>query len=145
MSHAHHLVREAVRGAGPLPAAAMSEPVRPFDMALAAEFRRRLLEARKTLLRTVAGTDEELADLEVPAAGDTTDRAGAASATLLTSRLAGQDKRELDEIAEALRRLASGIFGACVSCHEPIGLPRLRAVPATRFCVRCQAAREVTP
>ena len=123
----------------------MSEPVSPFDMALAAEFRRRLFEAREALLRTVAGTNEEIADLEVPASGDTTDRAGAASATLLAARLAGQDRRELDEIAEALRRLASGIFGACVSCHEPIALARLRAVPATRFCVQCQAARELTP
>jgi DnaK suppressor protein len=123
----------------------MTELARPFDMALAPEFRRRLFEARKTLLRTVAGTDEEIADLEAAVPWDTTDRAGAASATLLAARLAGQDKRELDEIAEALRRLASGIFGACVSCHEPIGLPRLRAVPATRFCVRCQAARELTP
>ena len=123
----------------------MTDPARPFDMTLAPEFRRRLLEARKTLLRTVTGTDEEIADLEAAAPGDTTDRAGAASATLLASRLAGQDKRELDEIAEALRRLASGIFGACVTCHEPIGLPRLRAVPATRFCVRCQAAQELTP
>jgi DnaK suppressor protein len=114
-------------------------------MALAAEFRRRLLEARKTLLRTVAGTDQEIADLEAPAPGDTTDRAGAASATLLASRLAGQDKRELDEIAEALRRLVSGTFGVCVSCDEAIGLPRLRAVPATRFCVGCQAAQELTP
>ena len=83
----------------------MTEPARPFDMALAPEFRRRLLEARKTLLRTVAGTDEEIADLEAAAPGDTTDRAGAASATLLASRLAGQDKRELDEIADRLEKM----------------------------------------
>ena len=123
----------------------MTESARPFDGSIAAEFRRRLLEARKTLLRTVAGTDEEIADLEVSAPGDATDRAGAVSTTLLASRLAGQDKRELDEIAEALHRLASGTFGICESCREPIGLRRLRAVPAARFCVQCQAAQEVNP
>lgn len=77
--------------------------------------------------------------------GDTTDRATTASIARIAARLAGQDKRELDEIAEALRRLASGDFGTCESCQQPIGLPRLRAVPATRFCVRCQTAQEVIP
>ncbi len=116
-----------------------------FDGTLAVEFRRRLLEVQKTLLRTVARTDEEIAELEAPPPGDAFDRAGATSATLLASRLAGQDKRELDEIAEALRRLTSGAFGTCETCRQPIGLPRLRAVPATRFCVRCQTAKEVIP
>src|SRR5215470_5178705 len=123
----------------------MTEPARRFDGALAPEFRKRLLEARHTLLRTVAATDEEMAHLEASAPGDSTDWAAAASLVRLASRVGGQDKRELDEIAEALRRLASGAFGTCESCHEPIALSRLRAVPAARFCVRCQAAQEVSP
>ena len=123
----------------------MTELARRFDGTLAAEFRRRLLEARNILLRTVAATDEELAHLEAPTPGDPAERATAASLALLASRVGGQDKRELDEIAEALRRLAVGAFGICESCHEPIALSRLRAVPAARFCVRCQAAQEVSP
>lgn len=116
-----------------------------MDTRLTDEFRRRLLEARGALLRTVAGTDEEMAGLEAPGPGDATDRAAAASIASLVSRLAGQDKRELDEVAEALRRLASGAYGICESCREPIALPRLRAVPAARFCLVCQKVEEAIP
>ena len=118
---------------------------RHLDAKLTDEFRRRLLDAREALLRTVAGSDEEMADLEAPGPGDTTDRAAAASVASLVSRLGGQDKRELDEIADALRRLGSRTYGFCESCREPIALPRLRAVPAARLCLACQEAEEVVP
>jgi DnaK suppressor protein len=123
----------------------MSGRARHLDATLIDEFRRRLLEARAALLRTVAIADEEMAGLEAPGPGDSTDRAAAASITALVSRLAGQEKVELDEIAQALRRLGSGVYGTCESCREPIALPRLRAVPAARFCLACQEADEVVP
>lgn len=122
----------------------MNPPTRPFEGMLGAEFRRRLLEARRTLLRTVAGTDEEMAALEPPGRGNQIDRAAAATGAVVASRLGGQDKHELDEILDALRRLASGDFGACESCHQAIGLARLRAMPAARLCLRCQTAQETT-
>jgi len=121
----------------------MTGPARHFDAGLTDEFRRRLLAAREALLQTVAATDEEIAGLEAPGPGDATDRAAAQSTASLASRLAGQEKRELDEVAEALRRLGSGAYGLCESCREPIALARLRAVPATRFCRACQEAKEV--
>ena len=123
----------------------MSDHVRRFDAKLTDEFRRRLLQTRETLLGTVAGTDGEMADLGAPVPGDSTDRAASVSTASLVSRLGGQDKRELDEIADALRRLGSGASGACDSCHKPIVLARLRAVPAARFCLHCQAGQEVAP
>lgn len=123
----------------------MSGPARHFDANLADEFRRRLLEARQALLQTVTATDEEMAGLEPPGPGDSADRAASVSMASLVSQLAGQDKRELDEIADALRRLGSGTYGLCESCREPIALPRLRAVPAARFCLACQEVQEVVP
>lgn len=123
----------------------MNPAARPFEGMLAAEFRRRLLEARQKLLRTVAATDEEMAALETPDPGDPIYRASSTWGALLASRLGGQDKHELDEIVEALRRLASGDFGTCESCRQAIGFARLRAMPAARFCVRCQSTQEGTP
>ena len=122
----------------------MNTAARRLDAKLVDEFRRRLLEARAALLRTVAIADDELAGLEVSGPGDSTDRAAAASTAALVSRLASQDKAELDEIAQALRRLGSGAYGTCESCREHIALPRLRAVPAARFCRTCQEAEELT-
>jgi DnaK suppressor protein len=123
----------------------MSERGGHLDAMLCEELRGRLLEAREALLRTVAATEEEIAALEAPGPGDSPDHASAVSTTRLASRLAGQDKRELDEIAAALGRLGSGTYGACESCGEPIALARLRAVPATRFCLHCQASKEAVP
>jgi RNA polymerase-binding transcription factor len=116
-----------------------------FDSTLHDEFRRRLLETRESLLRTVAASDEEMAALEAPGPGDSLDHASSRSIATLMSRLAGQEKRELDEVAAALRRLGSGAYGVCESCREPIAVARLRAVPATRCCVHCQANQEVVP
>jgi DnaK suppressor protein len=123
----------------------MIDHAQHFDATLSAEFRDRLLQARQTLLQTVTATDEEMAGLGAPVPGDSTDRATATSIALLVSRLGGQDKRELDEIADAMRRLGSGAYGVCDSCHKPIALARLRAVPAARFCLHCQAGQEVVP
>ena len=123
----------------------MSDHPRRFDATLGDEFRRRLLQAREALLGTVAATDEEIADLEAPGPCDSTDRAAAVSMASLVSRLAGQDKRGLDEIADALRRLGSGAYGSCEACRQPITLARLRAVPAARFCLGCQTTQEVVP
>jgi RNA polymerase-binding transcription factor len=120
----------------------VSEPSPHLDPASTEELRGRLLAARDALLRTVAATDEELAALEAPGPGDSPDHASAVPAALLASRVAGQDKRELDEIAAALRRMGSGAYGVCEACHEPIALARLRAVPAARYCRPCQAAKE---
>ena len=116
-----------------------------FDSTLHDEFRRRLLETRESLLRTVAASDEEISALEAPGPGDSPDHASARSIATLMSRLAGQEKRELDEVAAALRRLGSGAYGMCESCREPIALARLRAVPAARYCVHCQESKEVVP
>jgi len=120
----------------------MSPRAGTFHPRLESEFRRRLLDARTALLRTAAATDEEIAGLEWPAPGDTQDRAAATATTSLVARLGGQEKRELDEIVEALRRLQTERFGVCETCHKPIALVRLRALPAARCCRNCQAARE---
>lgn len=47
-------------------------------------------------------------------------------------------QRELDEVSAALQRLNTGTYGHCEGCGEPIGLPRLRALPEARHCLTCQ-------
>lgn len=123
----------------------MRGPERVFNKPLSDEFRRRLLEARAALLRTVALTDEELATLDRPQPSDPPEHAASASAASLQARLGGREKRELDDISDALRRLARGVYGACESCGKPIPLERLLALPPVRFCLGCQAATEASP
>ncbi len=49
---------------------------------------------------------------------------------------------QLDDVALALEKLDSGTYGTCETCGEPIPDERLEAVPAARYCVEHQAARE---
>lgn len=48
----------------------------------------------------------------------------------------------LTRIDSALRRYASGTYGVCMSCEEPIGYPRLKAQPEAPLCLACQQNRE---
>lgn len=51
----------------------------------------------------------------------------------------------LDDMAQvdrALDRLASGSYGLCDDCHQPIPPKRLEARPTATLCVSCQGKRE---
>jgi DnaK suppressor protein len=109
---------------------------------LVEEFRRRLQEARREILRTVAKTDEELATLEAHQAGGPSEDVATEVASAVLSRLEGREKHELDAISEARARLTTGTYGVCEDCHRPIPLARLRAMPVTHYCVVCQHRAE---
>jgi hypothetical protein len=44
-----------------------------------------------------------------------------------------------------LERIGSGAFGQCESCGKAIAAQRLKAIPYTRYCVRCAATRNGNP
>jgi RNA polymerase-binding transcription factor DksA len=46
---------------------------------------------------------------------------------------------ERAEVEAALSRLASGEYGRCVSCGQPIPAARLEARPMATMCVACAA------
>jgi DnaK suppressor protein len=113
-----------------------------LDKTLVEEFRRRLLEARASLLRTVAVTDDELATLEGHQPGAPIEDAAREQVVGTLSRLEHRERRELEEIYAAGARLDAGAFGVCEDCRQPIPLERLRALPITRYCVACQGKHE---
>jgi DnaK suppressor protein len=118
---------------------------RHLDPALREELRRRLLDARLALLRTVATTDEELATLEAHQPGAPIEDADRSQVQAVLSRLEGRDRHELDEIFAAVTKLGAGTYGLCESCRGELPLARLRAMPTARHCLSCQAHREAGP
>ena len=52
--------------------------------------------------------------------------------------LATASRQDIRDAARALQRMAEGTYGLCESCHQPIPLGRLRAVPDARYCTRCR-------
>lgn len=55
-----------------------------------------------------------------------------------------RDREELRRVDEALARLASGAYGVCIACGEPIDAQRLKAEPAGARCLPCQARHEAS-
>ena len=116
--------------------------MKPRAQSIASEFERRLREARREVWRTVVGTAEELATLEVHQAGAPVEDAAMAASSSVLSRLDGAERHLLDEIDAAQVRLGAGTFGACERCGRRISLARLRAIPTARLCIACQRAAE---
>jgi DnaK suppressor protein len=48
-----------------------------------------------------------------------------------------RERRTLQEIDGALKRIKSGEYGLCASCGKPIPDARLKALPYARVCVGC--------
>jgi DnaK suppressor protein len=60
-----------------------------------------------------------------------------------TLNLVQNQEHALEEIADALDRIAQRRFGLCEECRIPIPEPRLQALPYARHCVAC--ARKLQP
>lgn len=58
--------------------------------------------------------------------------------------LASNDRELLYEIDEAIKRLEEGNFGTCEECSKPITKSRLKAIPYTKLCLKCQKKQEGT-
>ena len=120
----------------------MTVDKRQLDADRSSEFRGRLREARRELLRTVVVTDDEIASLSAHEPGALVEDSARGAMADLLARLEGRERHELDEIEAAQARLETGGFGVCEDCGGTIPLPRLRAVPWARHCLDCQARDE---
>ena len=60
----------------------------------------------------------------------------------LSMNIASSEQEVLYQIDEALKQMDEGTYGACQQCNKPINMSRLKAVPYTSLCIRCQRAKE---
>lgn len=106
--------------------------------ALAEELTRR----RALLIREVADIEATLRSIQEEREIELEEQAQEDRAARLFAQLDDREKHEVLEIDAALRRLADGAYGQCEGCGEAIPEARLRALPATRFCIACARERE---
>ncbi len=76
-------------------------------------------------------------------ADDFADRANNSYNRELMFSLSDNERQMLISIDEAMQRLDEGSYGVCTFCSEPIGLPRLKALPWARYCIDCQEREEM--
>ena len=106
-----------------------------------ARFRKELEAQLALLTEQGAVTVHEMgdADAELP---DPNDRATRESDRAKELRLRDRDRKLMEKIQVALRRIDDGTFGICESCGQRIDVARLRARPVTTLCIECKREAE---
>jgi DnaK suppressor protein len=101
-----------------------------------------LLDMKKQLLREmqvrVKGETEGVKD----EGRDTYDLASDERDREINFILNDREREKLHAIDEALERIKEKTYGICESCEGEIQLGRLKVLPFTRLCVRCQEENE---
>ena len=101
---------------------------------------RRLLERRSSASAVAEAFFAEARDAQATA--DNSDRLDSVSPIGTASEesyaLAAGAYETVREIDRALSRIAGGSYGYCEGCDESIPYQRLKALPATTFCVDCR-------
>jgi len=98
-------------------------------------YRQSLLDKRAEVLATLGTKFDTMARMGRIAEED---QAQITHDEFVSLRLNSIDYRQLRLVDEALDRLASGDYGVCLACEEPIPPKRLRALPWARYCITCQ-------
>jgi DnaK suppressor protein len=73
---------------------------------------------------------------------DPTDRALLESNRNFTLRLRDRERKLLQKIKEAMKRIDKGTFGTCEGCGGEIEEKRLIARPMTSMCIDCKTVAE---
>jgi DnaK suppressor protein len=106
-------------------------------------YRRKLLEARAEVIDRVRKAEDYGRELDPKSeAMDLVDQASAAYSKEFFFSLSHADRKLLQMIDEALRRIDDGTYGFCQRTGDPIEPKRLEAVPWARLCIRAQEMEE---
>ena len=104
-------------------------------------FRQKLQDWKAGILKDVDGTREQLRE-EPIREPDATDRASSETDWSIELRRRDRQRKLVNKIDAALRRLEQGEFGYCVVTGEPISLARLDARPIATMTVEAQERHE---
>ena len=101
-----------------------------------------LLETKKQLLKEMHGRVKEETEGVKDEGRDTYDLASDERDREINFILNDREREKLHAIDEALQRIKDKTYGICESCEGEIQLGRLKVLPFTRLCVKCQEENE---
>lgn len=105
-----------------------------------------LQEMKEQLLREIQGRLKEETEGSKDEGRDTYDLASDERDREINLIMSGREREKLLAIEEALRRIKDNAYGicecGCQNCEGEIGLGRLKVMPFTRLCVKCQEETE---
>src|SRR5678816_3407489 len=101
-----------------------------------------LQETKKQLLKEMQGRVKEETEGVKDEGRDTYDLASDERDREINFILNDREREKLVAIDDALQRINEKIYGICESCEGEIQLGRLKILPFTRLCVKCQEENE---
>ncbi len=104
-------------------------------------FRRKLLRWREEILRGSGLTLRQLQE-ETDRPADATDWASSEMQRYFELRTRDRERKLLNKIEAALKRIEEGTYGYCEETNEPIGIRRLEARPIATLSIEAQERHE---
>ena len=101
-----------------------------------------LLDIRKGVMREIKQDMKEGREGDPGDGRDTYDIASDERDREINLLLGDRERKKLEQVDDALRRLEEGEYGLCEECGGDIAPGRLEAMPFSRFCVTCQGEYE---
>ena len=104
-------------------------------------FRQKLMSWRDQLLRESSETISNL-QVEAVAEADIIDSAANEADRAIELRARDRERKLINKIEEALRRIEDGSYGFCEETGDPIGVRRLDARPIATLTIEAQERHE---
>lgn len=100
---------------------------------------RRELEAKRL---EMIGRQHNAESIIIERVADAADESVLATQRDLAVDTLNREAAVLRLVTEALERIATGEYGVCMECGEPISAKRLAALPWAALCLKCQEAAD---
>ncbi len=101
-----------------------------------------LLKEREEIIGGVKQIDESSKEIGQDGIQDIGDEAANIYNKQILLSLNENERIRLQEVDDALDRLANGTYGICEECGGPVGLKRLEVRPVAKYCVPCKTKLE---
>ena len=108
-------------------------------------FKELLLERQIQIKKNIHDVLKELDELRDVEINDEGDYVSISIDDLRDTAISAQQKAELIEIEDALKKIHNGTYGICEMCEEPVGVHRLKVKPHAKYCIVCREIHEKNP
>ena len=109
----------------------------PIDKRTLARFKKILLKEREDIIGEVKQIHESSKEMGQDGIQDIGDEAANIYNKQILLSLSENERVRLQEVDEALDRIANGTYGTCEECGGPISLKQLEVRPVAKYCVPC--------
>ncbi|MDR0978217.1 MAG: TraR/DksA family transcriptional regulator [Endomicrobium sp.] len=103
---------------------------------------RKVLIEKKAELLNKTNSDQMDISIDGVDVGDEIDTARQNSEKEIFFELVAGEKITLNAVNDALAKIEKSAYGVCECCGDGIPYERLKAIPWTRYCIKCQEEAE---